>query len=138
MEPVGFDGIRWRNGAMTRIVWWGALIGAAFWSVFSLVAYAVVDTVGAGASSYGTVPGFPPEPFTFAWIAARVHGLGVSAVVVTWFVGTAAILGSAALFQRFFGRRRAALPRAPQSWGSSIPAPPPNPSSPQRERAAGR
>lgn len=123
---------------MTRIVWWGALVGAAMWSIFSLVAYAVVDTVGAGASSYGTVPGFPPEPFTFAWIAARVHGLGVSAVTVTWLVGMALILGSAALFQRFFGRRRQALPQAPRSWGSSIPAPPPAGSHPPRERATGR
>ena len=31
---------------MTRIVWWGAVVGAAFWSVFAFVAYAVVDTVG--------------------------------------------------------------------------------------------
>ena len=123
---------------MTRIVWWGAFVGAAFWSVFSLVAYAVVDTVGAGASSYGTVPGFPPEPFTFAWIAARVHGLGVSAVGVTWLIGMALILGSAALFQRFFGRRRPALPQAPRSWGSSISAPPPGASHPARERAGGR
>jgi len=107
---------------MTRIVWWGAFVGAAFWSVFALVAYAVVDTVGTGASSYGTVPGFPAEPFTFAWIAARVHALGLSSIFAGWLVGMAMILGSAALFQRLFGPRRAPVASAPRSWGSSIPS----------------
>lgn len=123
---------------MTRIVWWGALVGAAMWSIFSLVAYAVVDTVGAGASSYGTVPGFPPEPFTFAWIAALVHSLGVSAVTVTWLFGLAFIFGVPLVLQRIFGRRRAqpALP-ARHSWGSSIPSGQPV-SAPPRDRTAGR
>ncbi|MGU9980771.1 hypothetical protein ACJ4V0_12100 [Phreatobacter sp. HK31-P] len=107
---------------MTRIVWWGALVGAAFWSVFAFVAYAVVDTVGVGASSYGTVPGFPPEPFTFAWIAARAHGLGVSSIAAVWLIGLVIIFGSAALFHRLFGRRVPALPPTPRSWGSSIPS----------------
>ncbi|MDP3545256.1 MAG: hypothetical protein Q8S29_03670 [Phreatobacter sp.] len=107
---------------MTRIVWWGALVGAAFWSVFAFLAYAVVDTVGVGASSYGTVPGFPPEPFTFAWIAARAHGLGVSSIAAVWLIGLAMIFGSAALFHRLFGRRSPSLPPAPRSWGSSIPS----------------
>lgn len=107
---------------MTRIVWWGAAIGAAFWSVFALVGYAVVDTVGSGAASYGTVPGFPAEPFTFAWIAARAHGLGLFAILAGWLVGLAMIFGAAALFQRLFGRRRPPQVRAPQSWGSSIPS----------------
>ena len=107
---------------MTRIVWWGAAVGAAFWSVFALVGYAVVDTVGSGASSNDTVPGFPPEAFTFAWIAARAHGLGLFAVLAAWLVGLAVIFGGAALFQRLFGRRRPPLVRGPQSWGSSIPS----------------
>lgn len=108
---------------MTRIVWWGAVVGAAFWSVFAFVAYAVVDTVGGGAASYGTVPGFPPEPFTFAWIAAKAHGLGLSSIAAGWLIGLAMIFGSAALFQRLFGRRRPALSAPPpRSWGSSIPS----------------
>jgi hypothetical protein len=107
---------------MTRIVWWGAFVGAAFWSVFAFVAYAVVDTVGTGASSYGTVPGFPPEPFTFAWIAAKAHGLGLSSIAAAWLIGLAMIFGSAALFQRLFGRRRPALSPPPRGWGSSIPS----------------
>lgn len=107
---------------MTRIVWWGALVGAAFWSIFALIGYAVVDTVGSGASSYGTVPGFHPEPFTFAWIAARAHGFGLFAVLAGWLVGLAMIFGTAALFQRLFGKRRVPPVPAPKSWGSSIPS----------------
>lgn len=132
---------------MMKIVWWGAFVGAAFWSVFAWVAYAVVDTVGNGASSVGTVPGFPAEPFTFAWIAALVHGFGVSAVTVTWLVGIAFIFAVPAVLQRIFGRRRAqaSLPARQaggssipgQSWGSSIPGGQPV-SAPPRDRAAGR
>jgi 4-hydroxybenzoate polyprenyltransferase len=123
---------------MIKIVWWGAFVGAAFWSVFAWIAYAVVDTVGTGAASVGTVPGFPAEPFTFAWIAALVHGLGVSAVTVTWLFGLAFIFGVPLVLQRVFGRRRAQaeLP-ARHSWGSSIPSGQPV-SAPPRDRTAGR
>jgi hypothetical protein len=107
--------------AVSRIVWRAALVGVAVWSVVAFIAYSVVDMVGSGASTYGTVPGFPAEPFTFAWIAAKAHGLGLSAVAAGWLVGAAMILGGAALFQRFFGRPTGALPK-PRSFGSSIPS----------------
>jgi hypothetical protein len=106
---------------VSKIVWRAALVGVAVWSLVAFIAYSVVDVVGTGASTYGTVPGFPAEPFTFAWIAAKFHGLGLSAVGAGWLVGTAVILGGAALFQRFFGGPVRALPK-PRSFGSSIPS----------------
>jgi hypothetical protein len=112
--PMGGD-------AVSRIVWRAALVGVAVWSVVAFVTYSVVDLVGSGASTYGTVPGFPAEPFTFAWIAAKAHGIGLSAVAAGWLVGTAMILGGAALFQRFFGWP-ARLATRPRSFGSSIPS----------------
>lgn len=106
---------------MSRIVWWFALVGVAVWSVVALLTYSVVDLVGSGASSYGTVPGFPAEPLSFAWIAAKLHTVGLSAVMLGWLVGAAVILGSAALFQRLFGRARRNIPEH-RSYGSSIPS----------------
>lgn len=107
---------------MSRIVWRAAWVGIAVWSVVAWIAYQVVDLFGTGASSVGTVPGFPAEPFTFAWIAARVHSLGLSAVFAGWLVGVAAILGIASLTRRVFGPPpRPSIPQR-QSWGSSIPS----------------
>ncbi len=106
---------------MSRIVWRIALVGVAIWSVVAFLTYSVVDLVGSGASTYGTVPGFPAEPFTFSWIAAKLHTVGLSAVAFGWLVGAAVILGSAALFQRFFGGSARAIPER-RSYGSSIPS----------------
>ena len=107
---------------MSKIVWRFALAGVAVWSVVAFLTYSVVDLVGSGASAYGTVPGFPAEPFSFAWIAAKAHTVGLSAVAAGWLAGAAMILGAAFLFQRLFGRRRAV--HAPRSYGSSIPSGP--------------
>ncbi len=106
---------------MARIVWRFALVGVAIWSVVAFLTYSVIDLVGSGASAYGTVPGFPAEPFTFAWIAAKLHAVGVSAVAFGWLVGASVILGGAALFQRFFGGGQRRLPER-RSYGSSIPS----------------
>lgn len=111
------------RSAVTKLAWASAWIGGAFWSLFALVAYATVDMVGTGASSYGTVPGFPPEPFTFAWIAARLHGASLWAVGLSWLAGLGLMFGSAALVQKFFGGGPA-LPPGRRSWGSSIPSGP--------------
>lgn len=110
------------RAAITKTAWAFAWIGAAFWSLFALVAYATVDMVGTGASSYGTVPGFPPEPFTFAWIAARLSSASLWAVTLGWLAGLAAMFGGAAIVQKLFGAARPALPPGRQSWGSSIPS----------------
>jgi hypothetical protein len=96
-------------------------VGVAVWSVVAFVTYSVVDMVGSGASAYGTVPGFPAEPFTFAWIAAKLHTAGLSAVAAGWLVGALLILCGAALFQRFFGGGTRAVPQR-RSYGSSIPS----------------
>lgn len=108
--------------SVTRAAWALAWIGAAFWSLFALVAYATVDMVGTGASSYGTVPGFPPEPLSFAWIAARLHGASLWAVGLSWIAGLAVVFGGAAIVQKLVGGGRPALPPGRQSWGSSIPS----------------
>ena len=107
---------------MRKIVWRAALVGMAFWSVFAWIAYSLVDIFGSGAASVGTVPGFPAEPFTFAWIAAKLHGLGLSAVFTGWLIGIAVILGIASLVQRLFGLRPPERLPGRQSWGSSIPS----------------
>lgn len=126
--------------AVTRAAWIAAWIGAAFWSLFALVAYATVDMVGTGAASYGTVPGFPAEPFTFAWIAARLHGASLWAVALSWLAGLAVIFGGAAIVQKLFGGAMrpaigSSLPPGRRSWGSSIPSGPAAPGSdPVRRR----
>jgi hypothetical protein len=107
---------------MRKIVWRTALVGMGFWSIFAWIAYSLVDVFGTGASTVGTVPGFPPEPFSFAWIAAKFHGLGLSAVFVGWAIGIGMILAVTLLIQRLFGLSpRDTLPGR-RSWGSSIPS----------------
>jgi len=105
-----------------RFVWWGAFAGAAVWSFVALVSYLVFDTIGAGMASYGTVPGFTPEPFSFAWIAARAHSLGIGAIALGWLCGLAVIFGLTAILHRIFGRRAARALPGRRSWGSSIPS----------------
>ena len=107
---------------MRKFVWSAALIGMVFWSIFAWIAYTVIDVFGSGASSVGTVPGFPPEPFTFAWIAAKLHGLGLSAVFGGWLIGIVVIFAGVSLTQRFFGPRPRDRISGRRSWGSSIPS----------------
>ena len=64
-----------------RFVWWGAFAGAAVWSFVALMSYLVFDTIGTGMVSYGSVPGFTPEPFSFAWIAPCCCSLSPSSNV---------------------------------------------------------
>ncbi|MCZ8315981.1 hypothetical protein [Phreatobacter sp.] len=105
-----------------RFVWWGACAGAAVWSFVALMSYLVFDTIGTGMVSYGTVPGFTPEPFSFAWIAAAAHSLGIGAIALGWLFGIAVIFGGTAILHRIFGRRAAPAMRGRTSWGSSIPS----------------
>jgi hypothetical protein len=107
-----------------RFVWWGAFAGAAVWSFVALLSYLVFDTIGTGMVSYGTVPGFTPEPFSFAWIAAAAHSLGIGAIALGWLFGLALIFGATAIIHRIFGRRAARALPGRSSWGSSIPSGP--------------
>ena len=105
-----------------RFVWWGAFAGAAVWSFVALMSYLVFDTIGTGMVSYGSVPGFTPEPFSFAWIAAGAHSIGIGAIMLGWLFGLAVIFGVTAILHRIFGRRAAAALPGRASWGSSIPS----------------
>lgn len=105
-----------------RYVWWGAFAGAAVWSFVALMSYLVFDTIGTGVVSYGSVPGFTPEPFSFSWFATGAHSLGIGAITLGWLFGLAVIFGATAIIHRIFGRRAARALPGRSSWGSSIPS----------------
>ena len=120
---------------MRKFIWWGTGVAIALWSIVAYVAYALVDLFGSSAASYGSVPGFTPDTYSFGWFAEALHSLGLSAVFLVWLVGTLGILAGACIGHAMTGRRRAELPGR-QSWGSTIPSGPagrPNWRDPRRQ-----
>jgi hypothetical protein len=115
---------------MRKALRWATLLGLVAWTAFACIAYGVVNIFGSSAASVGAVPGFAPEPYTFAWIASQLHGAGLSAVFVIWLIGTGWIAGLSLVAHLVMRKLNPALPRQ-QSWGSSIPS---GPAQTQRSR----
>lgn len=104
---------------MRKALRWATVLGLVGWTLIAWIAYAVVDVFGSGAASVGAVPGFAPEPYTFAWIASQLRGAGLSAVFAVWLIGAAWIAGLSLVAHLIMRKLNPALPRQ-QSWGSSI------------------
>ncbi|QCK85832.1 hypothetical protein E8L99_08675 [Phreatobacter aquaticus] len=117
---------------MRRALRWATLLGLVAWTLIAWLAHGLVDLFGSGAASVGAVPGFAPEPYTFAWIASQLRGAGLSAVFAVWVIGAGWILGLSLLAHLIMRKLNPALPRL-QSWGSSISS---GPAQVQRSRGA--
>lgn len=118
---------------MNKLIWTGAIIGMAAWSLVAFVAHGLVDVFGSAAAGVGSVPGFAPDPFSWSWLAAIARSTGLTAIWGGWAIGMAIIAALAYAASRIVGRRnrRKAERFAPsaRSWGSAIPSgvPPINP-----------
>ena len=91
---------------MRRILWIFAWAAVAVWSLIAFVAHSLVDWLGwTTRVTTREVPGFMPEPDSFAALFSILHQTGLSAVVLGWFVVASLILGGAWLVDSLVLRR---------------------------------
>ncbi len=91
---------------MRRFLWIMAWSGVAIWSFVAFLAHSVVDWLGwTTRASAREVPGFMPEPDTFAAFFGLLHQAGLSAVVLGWLFVASLILGGAWVLDSFVLRR---------------------------------
>ncbi len=111
---------------MNRLIWIGAAIAMAGWSLMAFIVHGLVDVFGSAAAGVGAVPGFAPDPLSWGWFAATLRATGLSAIWGGWAIGIAIIAALAYAASRLTGRRKNRerdrfQPKA-RSWGSAIPS----------------
>ena len=89
---------------MSRLLWFAGWSAVALWSLFSFLAYGLVDLVGQAAMRNADL--FSADPETVEWIFKSfdwLHGFSVSIVLVVWGLVSLAILSVPWIFDRVAG-----------------------------------